>query len=269
MGNIALADQLQLQSQEFQTGCFEIRSVQTGKIYLLAGKVVHAQTDNLPGLAAFFFIMSWKDAQIKWKADETASRLTLNDNAEALLVQFAQLEDSGEITEDSLFQLFTEDNAVVHEVKAVDLSNYDIEFAVVSDSWRGFGFLIEKEETIVGRADDCDVLLPDLSVSLRHCKILLERNNIYIADLGSTNGTYLNGQMIEKNEPLQVGDTFKVGNLEIKFNLKLKRKRTFNSSETPSLDTPAAKKAISWKTIDEKPKSESSIIRSIFKKDKE
>ena len=71
----------------------------------------------------------------------------------------------------------------------------------------------------VGRSHDCLLQLPskagDLTASRRHCEIIVEPPEVTVRDLGSTNGTYLNGAAVGRQRPGQLlhdGDSLRVGN---------------------------------------------------------
>ena len=49
---------------------------------------------------------------------------------------------------------------------------------------------------MIGRGADCQIILDDDYVSTRHARVIGARTAIYVEDLGSTNGTYVNGQRI-------------------------------------------------------------------------
>jgi len=66
----------------------------------------------------------------------------------------------------------------------------------------------------IGRAGDNDLHIADQTVSSYHARIFTYLNASYIEDLGSTNGTYLNGKRIQKHT-LHPGDMIKLGKLEI------------------------------------------------------
>ncbi len=64
---------------------------------------------------------------------------------------------------------------------------------------------LEGKPVTVGRKGDNQIVIDNLAVSSHHCRITFEDGHYYIQDLGSTNGTYVNSQRIEK-EILRPGD---------------------------------------------------------------
>jgi len=75
---------------------------------------------------------------------------------------------------------------------------------------------LTKEIMTIGRKSDNDIQLDNLAVSGHHAKILTIRNDSFIEDNNSTNGTYLNGSLINK-KPLTHNDVIKIGKHEIKY----------------------------------------------------
>lgn len=76
--------------------------------------------------------------------------------------------------------------------------------------------LLENDRLVVGRDPAVDLLLADGSVSRRHVEFLKEPGGYRIRDLGSTNGTLVNGERISECR-LHSGDTVQVGSLIFKF----------------------------------------------------
>jgi serine/threonine protein kinase len=64
--------------------------------------------------------------------------------------------------------------------------------------------------TTVGRASECDVVIKAAEVSKHHCRILLAPDGVVVEDLGSSNGTFVNGKQIER-AALQDGDDLDIG----------------------------------------------------------
>lgn len=74
-------------------------------------------------------------------------------------------------------------------------------------------FELTVDSATVGRADGNDIVLPDSSVSSRHGEILLKGNDIELVDLGSTNGTYVSGERVDRAK-IKPGGKFKLGSVE-------------------------------------------------------
>ena len=69
---------------------------------------------------------------------------------------------------------------------------------------------LSKETMTIGRQYDNDIHIDNLAVSAHHAKILTILNDSFIEDLGSTNGTYINGQRVNKHA-LQNGEVIVIG----------------------------------------------------------
>ncbi len=78
---------------------------------------------------------------------------------------------------------------------------------------------VEKSGLILGRSVECYVFVDDRSVSKRHAEIILEGSDVFIKDLGSTNGTEVDGTKIDPNLKKKLGNNnqIKCGNIIFKF----------------------------------------------------
>ena len=76
-------------------------------------------------------------------------------------------------------------------------------------------YKISKDQTVIGRGSQADIQVIDEGISRRHAAIQLEGERVVVLDLGSTNGTYLNGERVEKNHGLRDGDKIQVGSTTI------------------------------------------------------
>jgi FHA domain len=70
---------------------------------------------------------------------------------------------------------------------------------------------------LLGRGDSADIRLEDTFASSAHARLFAEGDVIVIEDLGSTNGTYLNGEPLRGPQPLHVGDSIRIGDSEFTF----------------------------------------------------
>ena len=76
---------------------------------------------------------------------------------------------------------------------------------------------LEKEETLIGRGETCEIVLELENVSRCHCSLLLREGGVFLRDNGSTNGTYLNNVEVRGETALRSGDLIKVGSAIFKF----------------------------------------------------
>ncbi len=75
---------------------------------------------------------------------------------------------------------------------------------------------LDKEILTIGRKPENDIHIDNLAVSGHHAKILTILNDSFIEDIGSTNGTFINGNKIVKHA-LQNGESIVIGQHELKY----------------------------------------------------
>jgi hypothetical protein len=79
---------------------------------------------------------------------------------------------------------------------------------------------VTKPVLLIGRSQECDIRLADVNVSRRHAELRQEGTAYVIVDLGSTNGTEVNGRRVRQAR-LEHGDTITVGSSELVFRREL------------------------------------------------
>jgi DNA-binding winged helix-turn-helix (wHTH) protein len=95
----------------------------------------------------------------------------------------------------------------------------------------GARFVLDRPSTLIGRAEDCDVRLQDPLASRRHAEVRREPWRYLLVDLGSRNGTLVNGQPIAAPHHLQHGDSIVIASIPLRF-------------EDPNATVPVAREAL-------------------------
>ena len=75
-----------------------------------------------------------------------------------------------------------------------------------------------KPEVILGRDPDCDLIISDGTISLRHCQLSFHHRQWWAVDLNSTNGSFLNENLISSDIIITDGDMLRLGNVSIDIN---------------------------------------------------
>ena len=106
----------------------------------------------------------------------------------------------------------------------------------VADANREWKVVVDTDPFIVGRDEDCELKLTDKRISKRHFEIRRGGDLIWIRDLESTNGTFVNHKKIKQAELLEQGDIISIG--KFKFCIKNEKSNTTSIlEETYSMDS--------------------------------
>jgi predicted component of type VI protein secretion system len=81
---------------------------------------------------------------------------------------------------------------------------------VVEGTKPGKRIPVAQPELVIGRGDQCDLVISDRQVSREHSRIRLEGDRLLLEDLGSKNGTFVNGQQLTEPHWLQDGDEIQI-----------------------------------------------------------
>ncbi len=74
-----------------------------------------------------------------------------------------------------------------------------------------------REGATMGRSDDADIHIDDPFASSAHARIFLRGEYMYVEDMASTNGTYLNGRQLKTAERLKMADVIRIGDTEYRY----------------------------------------------------
>jgi hypothetical protein len=80
----------------------------------------------------------------------------------------------------------------------------------------GDHFVLSSAITTIGRHADSDIALDDITVSRRHCEVLIDGGRFVVRDVGSLNGTYVNQKRVDEIE-LSQGDELQIGKFHLVF----------------------------------------------------
>ena len=124
----------------------------------------------------------------------------------------------------------------------------DVLLVMFRDGGQHRPFHIAEGTTVIGRREDCDLRVAVNDVSRKHCQVTLEGSALSVADLGSSNGTFVNGQKI-KTSVLTAGDTLQVG--PVSFVVQIDGEPELTSARPPLKTTAPAPTKSKAKAIDD------------------
>jgi pSer/pThr/pTyr-binding forkhead associated (FHA) protein len=84
-------------------------------------------------------------------------------------------------------------------------------FSITQGSQAGQSAELAAGVIMIGRGADCQLILDDDYVSTRHARVVSGESGIYVEDMGSTNGTYVNGQRITAPTTITLSDSVRIG----------------------------------------------------------
>lgn len=78
----------------------------------------------------------------------------------------------------------------------------------------GLTYVLGSGKTLIGRGAECDIFLGDVTVSRHHATVTTTREALELEDMGSTNGTYVNGSRADTAD-LKAGDELTIGKFHL------------------------------------------------------
>ncbi len=105
----------------------------------------------------------------------------------------------------------------VGEARAASQASANGCLVVIYGQEMGRRVRVTTEPLIIGRSPRCEIQIDQESVSRNHCRVRFEGGEFLVRDMGSTNGTYVNDNLVEGDGRLRHGDQLKVGRTILKF----------------------------------------------------
>jgi pSer/pThr/pTyr-binding forkhead associated (FHA) protein len=131
----------------------------------------------------------------------------------------AYLAGTGEIKPGETTEAYTldETTGALKPVDLDDVSSQGATLVIRSGGGRGGeAFPLDRDRMTIGRNPDAEVFLDDVTVSRNHAMLVRRPDGVYVDDLGSLNGTYVNKQRIESHQ-LVDGDELQVGKYKLTY----------------------------------------------------
>jgi pSer/pThr/pTyr-binding forkhead associated (FHA) protein len=86
-----------------------------------------------------------------------------------------------------------------------------VKLKVVNGKHAGTTYLVWKSPYIIGRHEQADLRIGNSQVSVYHCCIIIRGTEVWVRDMDSTNGTFVNDERIDGEQRLRIGDCVKAG----------------------------------------------------------
>jgi predicted component of type VI protein secretion system len=86
--------------------------------------------------------------------------------------------------------------------------------------------------TTVGRQEDCELRINSSQVSRKHCQLFERKGLLLVKDLGSSNGTFVNGKKVQDQKVLQPGDELTIG--QVKFRVERAKPSSLGGEKRPA-----------------------------------
>ena len=215
---MGLPEVLQMCCLSRRSGQITFRSGESyGFIYIQHGRVLHALCGTTEGEEAIYSMLLWPGGGFSLDEDILPHKKTVSLTWEQLLFEGARRADRGETAPKSSSPTIT-----ASEPLSVRIHESQPKLTITRPDLPPVVFKLELEYTHVGRAPANEVVLPYPSISNRHCIFVQSGPDVVLRDLNSSNGTYVNNEMISE-VVLRPNDLIQMGTVTIKFEPGVKR----------------------------------------------
>ncbi|MFO0918300.1 MAG: FHA domain-containing protein [Planctomycetaceae bacterium] len=137
------------------------------------------------------------------------------------------------------------------------------ELKIRSGKYQGKSIPLTTKRFLVGREQDCQLRPNSELVSRHHCVFLVDNYAVRLRDLGSTNGTRLNGQLVRGEVVLKPGDQITIGRLVVELlvhqTTPVPTNTPINLPVTPDIDTLSGTGTIEIPTLNPSPEADSNF----------
>ena len=246
---MGLPEVLQMCCLSRRSGQITFRSGESyGFIYIQQGRVLHALCGTTEGEEAIYSMLTWPGGGFSLDEDILPHKKTVTLTWEQLLFEGARRSDVG------LTGPMPAKTITTAEPLTIRIQDNQPKLTITRPDLPPVAYMLEQEYTHAGRAQGNEISLPYPSISNRHCIFIHSGPDIVLRDLNSSNGTYVNGEIITETI-LRPGDLIQLGTVQIKFEAGVKRPRLTAPETAPlkrttgELKTQASTGAIFYQTV--------------------
>jgi pSer/pThr/pTyr-binding forkhead associated (FHA) protein len=229
---MGLPEVLQMCCLSRRSGQITFRSGESyGFVYIQQGRVLHALCGTTEGEEAIYAMLLWPGGGFSLDEDILPHKKTVTLTWEQLLFEGARRADHG-----MLRPVMGGKTITTAEPLTVRIQDSQPKLTITRPDQEATVYELSQEYTHVGRSNNNEIPLPYPSISNRHCIFIHSGPDIVLRDLNSSNGTYVNGEIISE-VILRPGDMIQMGSVIMKFEPGVKRPK-LTAPEMPS--TPRA-----------------------------
>jgi pSer/pThr/pTyr-binding forkhead associated (FHA) protein len=233
---MGLPEVLQMCCLSRRSGQITFRSGESyGFIYIQQGRVLHALCGTTEGEEAIYAMLLWPGGGFTLDEDILPHKKTVTLTWEQLLFEGARRADVG------MLRPIGEKTITTAEPLTIRIQDSQPKLTITRPDSAPTVYELSQEYTHVGRAPNNEIPLPYPSISNRHCIFIHSGPDIVLRDLNSSNGTYVNGEIISE-VILRPGDSIQLGSVIMKFEPGVKRpKLTAPEMPAPTAETGSLK----------------------------
>jgi pSer/pThr/pTyr-binding forkhead associated (FHA) protein len=214
---MGLPEVLQMCCLSRRSGQITFRSGESyGFVYIQQGRVLHALCGTTEGEEAIYAMLLWPGGGFTLDEDILPHKKTVTLTWEQLLFEGARRADHG------MLRPVGGKTITTAEPLTVRIQDSQPKLTITRPDQEATVYELTQEYTHVGRSANNEIPLPYPSISNRHCIIVHSGPDIVLRDLNSSNGTYVNGEIISE-VILRPGDMIQMGSVIMKFEPGVKR----------------------------------------------
>ncbi len=224
---MGLPEVLQMCCLSRRSGQITFRSGESyGFIYIQQGRVLHALCGTTEGEEAIYAMLLWPGGGFSLDEDILPHKKTVTLTWEQLLFEGARRADGGMLRPTHSKTITTA------EPLTMRIQDSQPKLTITRPDQEAVVYELVQEYTHVGRSANNEIPLPYPSISNRHCIFIHSGPDIVLRDLNSSNGTYVNGEIISE-VILRPGDMIQMGSVMMKFEPGVKRPK-LRKQEAPT-----------------------------------